>query len=325
VGHSLRQLNDFVTTLDPGVAGTAWSVDIATNQVVVDVDSTVTGQALATVHAAAVKAGGAVRVRQVAGTFQNLTTGGEAIYGGLYRCSLGFNVRSETADYFLTAGHCTNEAVEWFADADHDTKLGDRTGTSFPGNDYGIVRYTNASITVNGTVGAQDIESAGVAYVGEPVRRTGSTTGTRSGTVTGLNATVHYTGGNTVTGMIQPLDRVEIEAGAASFRARELGNLNAAVISLEAGVGDFDLDFEGLRRPETRLEIDMGLGSLEIRIPRNVGIRLKRDSFLAPLNAPGLERRNDFYYSSDWDSSSIRIDITVDAALGSISVIRFDP
>jgi hypothetical protein len=203
VDRSLRQLNDIVTTLDPAVAGTAWSIDIATNQVVVDVDSTVTEEGLAAVNAAVAKTYGAARVQKVQGEFRNLISGGDAIYGGGYRCSLGFNVRSGSTDYFLTAGHCTNEAVEWFADSGHATKLGDRTGTSFPGNDYGIVRYTNTSITISGTVGAQDIVSAGEAYVGEAVRRRGSTTGTRSGTVTGLNATVHYTGGNTVTGMIR--------------------------------------------------------------------------------------------------------------------------
>ncbi|GIH01961.1 hypothetical protein Rhe02_00280 [Rhizocola hellebori] len=203
VRHSLRQLNGVVTTLDPGVAGTAWSVDIATNQVVVDVDSTVTGSAWATVNAAVVKAAGAARVQRVAGSFRDLIGGGDAIYGGQFRCSLGFNVHSGSANSFLTAGHCTNEAAEWFADSGHATKLGNRTGTSFPGNDYGIVAYTNTSITVSGTAGAQDIVSAGDAYVGEPVRRTGSTTGTKSGTVTGLNATVHYVGGDTVTGMIR--------------------------------------------------------------------------------------------------------------------------
>jgi streptogrisin B len=39
--------------------------------------------------------------------------------------------------------------------------------------------------------------------VGEAVKRTGSTSGTHSGTVTGLNVTVHYAGGGRVSGMIR--------------------------------------------------------------------------------------------------------------------------
>jgi S1-C subfamily serine protease len=112
-------------------------------------------------------------------------------------------VRSGSTYFFLTAGHCTDLAVEWFADANHNTKLGDRAGSSFPGNDYGIVRYTNTSITISGTAGGQDIVSAANAYVGEPVTRRGSTTGIHSGTVTALNVTVHYVGSGTVRGMIQ--------------------------------------------------------------------------------------------------------------------------
>ncbi|HCU48751.1 MAG TPA: serine protease, partial [Micromonosporaceae bacterium] len=34
VKHSAAALNQIVTSLDPGIAGTAWSVDAATNQVV---------------------------------------------------------------------------------------------------------------------------------------------------------------------------------------------------------------------------------------------------------------------------------------------------
>jgi len=123
----------------------------------------------------------------------------------------------------------------------------------------------------------------------------------------------------------EEIESVEFQAGAASFRARELGNLNAAEISLEAGVGDYQLDLTGLRRPETRVEVEMGLGSLEIRIPREAGIRLERDSFLTSLDAPGLEREGDVHLSSNWDQATMRVDISVDAAFGSISIVRFDP
>ena len=57
--------------------------------------------------------------------------------------------------------------------------------------------YTNTSIAISG-----GFSSAANAYVSEPVRRRGSTTGIKSGTVTGLNATVHYSGGLLYDGSI---------------------------------------------------------------------------------------------------------------------------
>ncbi len=201
--RSTAALEQLMTRLDTGVPGTAWGVDAVSHQVVISVDGSVRGATLARLTAAAAGSGGAARIERVSGTFTPLISGGDAIYGSQYRCSLGFNVRSGSTYFFLTAGHCTNLASEWFSNANHTTKLGDRAGSSFPGNDYGIVRYTNTTITISGTVGSQDITSARDLVVGEAVTRRGSTTGIHSGTVTALNVTVHYVGSGTVRGLIQ--------------------------------------------------------------------------------------------------------------------------
>ncbi|MGA3489080.1 S1 family peptidase [Micromonosporaceae bacterium DT55] len=189
------------------VPGTAWWVDPASNQVVVSVDSTVTGAKLARVEAAAARLGGAVRIEAEAGVMSTLISGGQAIYaGGGGRCSLGFNVRSGSTYYFLTAGHCTNISSSWYSNSGQTSLLGTRTGTSFPGNDYGIVRHNNSANAAgnvslyNGSF--RDITSAGNAYVGQSVQRSGSTTGLRSGSVTALNATVNYAEGS-VSGLIR--------------------------------------------------------------------------------------------------------------------------
>jgi hypothetical protein len=188
------------------IAGTAWAVDSATNQVVVSLDQSVTGAKLAKVTAVLSKFGSAVRTERVAGTFHKYIAGGDAIYGGQYRCSLGFNVRSGSTYYFLTAGHCGNIASTWYSNSSHTAVLGNTAGSSFPGNDYAIVRYTNGSVPP-GTVdlyngSSQDITSAANAFVGESVKRSGSTTGVHSGTVSATNATVNYAEG-TVTGLIK--------------------------------------------------------------------------------------------------------------------------
>jgi len=188
------------------IAGTAWAVDPHTDQVVVSLDRTITGAKLTKVTAVTSKFGAAVRVEHVAGTFSKRIAGGDAIYGGGYRCSLGFNVRSGTTYYFLTAGHCGNIASTWYSNSSQTTVLGNTVGSSFPGNDYAIVKYSTSTVppgTVdlyNGT--RQDITTAANAYVGETVKRSGSTTGVHSGSVQALNATVNYAEGS-VSGLIK--------------------------------------------------------------------------------------------------------------------------
>ena len=193
--------------LGADVAGTAWYTDKETGKVVVTADSTVSAAGIAKIRKAAGARAGALEIKRTPGTFSKLIAGGQAIYAGGGRCSLGFNVRSGSTYYALTAGHCTNIGSTWYTNSSNTTVLGTRAGSSFPNNDYGIIRHSNVSAAdgrvylYNGSY--RDITGAGNAYVGQSVQRSGSTTGLHSGRVTGLNATVNYGGGDVVYGMIQ--------------------------------------------------------------------------------------------------------------------------
>ncbi|MFJ8666552.1 S1 family peptidase [Streptomyces sp. NPDC093600] len=201
----LAATSDAVRVAD--VAGTAWYTDQATGKIVVTADSTVSAAEIAKIRKAAGTGASSLEIKRTPGTFNKLIAGGQAIYAGGGRCSLGFNVRSGSTYYALTAGHCTNIASTWYTNSANTTVLGTRTGSSFPNNDYGIIRHSNASAAdgrvylYNGSY--RDITGAGNAYVGQSVQRSGSTTGLRGGTVTGLNATVNYGNGDVVYGMIQ--------------------------------------------------------------------------------------------------------------------------
>ncbi|MFJ9059469.1 S1 family peptidase [Streptomyces sp. NBC_00111] len=189
------------------IAGTAWYTEASTGKVVVTVDSTVSAAEIATIKKSVTDSGAKADINRTEGTFNKLIAGGQAIYAGGGRCSLGFNVRSGSTYYALTAGHCTAIGSTWYTNSGQTTLLGTRTGSSFPSNDYGIIRHSNAAAAdgrvylYNGSY--QDITSAANPSVGQSVKRSGSTTGVHSGTVTGLNATVNYGGGDIVYGLIQ--------------------------------------------------------------------------------------------------------------------------
>ncbi|MFF1421284.1 S1 family peptidase [Streptomyces sp. NPDC058200] len=181
------------------VAGTAWYTDKASGKVVVTVDSTVSAAEINKIKNSVADTAAGIRIQHTTGKFSKLIAGGEAITTGGSRCSLGFNVRVGSTNYALTAGHCTNIGSSW--------NIGTTAGTSFPTNDYGIIRHSNQGAAdgrvylYNGTY--REITGAANASVGLGVTRSGSTTGVHSGTVTGLNATVNYGGGQVVYGMIQ--------------------------------------------------------------------------------------------------------------------------
>ncbi len=114
----------------------------------------------------------------------------------------------------------------------------------------------------------------------------------------------------------------ELNVGAADFLARNLGNLRAERLEVGAGVGEVTLDFGGEWTRDMRVDVSMGLGALELRVPEDLGVTLHKDSFLTSLEAEGLERDGDLYRSANWTSARHKLTIELDAAFGSIRVVR---
>ncbi|GMR12456.1 MAG: hypothetical protein BMS9Abin29_0645 [Gemmatimonadota bacterium] len=117
------------------------------------------------------------------------------------------------------------------------------------------------------------------------------------------------------------MDVARFEVGAAEFTARHLGNLNARSIKVDAGVGDISLGLTGRWQRDARLSVDMGLGSLELRLPEGLGVKIVKDTFLTSFDSEGLVKRGNAYYSVDYEDADRRLTIDIDAAFGSIDVV----
>jgi len=115
-------------------------------------------------------------------------------------------------------------------------------------------------------------------------------------------------------------DEARFEVGAASFEAIQLGNLNCERYHLSGGVGEVVMDFTGDLRRQVNVDIDMGLGSLTLRVPRGVGLSVRRSGVLTSFDSEGLVKRGNVYESVGYDQSERKLNIDIDAALGTIRV-----
>ncbi|MGW7362532.1 S1 family peptidase [Streptomyces sp. NPDC054841] len=210
VRHSMNQLRSATEALRsaPLVTGTAWAVDYASNEVVVHADRTVSAADWSRMSDLAESIGGFVRMERTQGAFTTRLNGGASMLAGNIRCTAGFNVTDGRDTFILTAGHCGPVGTAWFGDREQDEQLGTTVASSFPGDDFSLVRYANGAsperpdIVEIGEGRGVRITGAADPVVGQQVFRSGSTTGFRSGRVTALNATVNYPEG-TVTGLIE--------------------------------------------------------------------------------------------------------------------------
>ena len=115
-------------------------------------------------------------------------------------------------------------------------------------------------------------------------------------------------------------EEVRMEAGAAQITVTGLGNAHASLLRFDGGVGDATLDFGGQWTRDAEARLQMGMGSLTLRFPRGLGVRIHKDSFLASFDHPGMVKRGDDWYSTNWDHATRKVTLDIEAAMGSIDV-----
>jgi hypothetical protein len=120
-------------------------------------------------------------------------------------------------------------------------------------------------------------------------------------------------------------EAMEVRVGAAQFEARQIANANCAQVRFEGGVGRVTLDFTGTWRRSMEADLEVGLGHLDLRLPRDVGVAVHLSRFLASFDAAGFEKRGDVYYSANWTSARQRLTLRINAAFGGVQVAWAGP
>ncbi|MFQ6674021.1 MAG: hypothetical protein ACE5GH_04470 [Fidelibacterota bacterium] len=115
--------------------------------------------------------------------------------------------------------------------------------------------------------------------------------------------------------------KVTFETGLGDFSATGLGNLRAKTFRLKVGLGSADVDLSGERVEDMKGEIEVGLGSLDLILPKDTNIRLSIDrSFLSSVDVDDLEHRGDEWISPRWEHERPTFELEISVGLGSVDV-----
>jgi hypothetical protein len=115
---------------------------------------------------------------------------------------------------------------------------------------------------------------------------------------------------------------LDVDVGAASFEARNLANANASAMHIHGGVGGVDLDFGGQWSQDVSVDVDLALGKLTLHVPRDVGVRVELQKFLASFDQQGLQKRGDAYFSENWDRAKYHLRLHAQTTFGGIEIDR---
>jgi hypothetical protein len=123
------------------------------------------------------------------------------------------------------------------------------------------------------------------------------------------------------------MDRLHLVAGATEMEATNLANANAAEIAVEGGAASFVLDFGGTLRRDTRVRINAGMVTVEVRVPAVTAAKITPHAVLGSVDAgDGFTTREGGYWTAGAVAGGTPV-LTIDAsvALGALKLRATDP
>jgi hypothetical protein len=118
---------------------------------------------------------------------------------------------------------------------------------------------------------------------------------------------------------------ISIESGVSKFTATDLGNLNFRKLKFSGGVGSYKLDFNGKFRQSAEVQIEVGLGSIHVSVPKSIPAKLVYDdnwfsSF--SLDDDFEKTHKGVFETDDFHDALKRLTIRMESGLGSVRVYR---
>jgi hypothetical protein len=115
-----------------------------------------------------------------------------------------------------------------------------------------------------------------------------------------------------------PLD-VNLNLGAGKGNVN-LQGLDIHHADVKVGVGRLDLDLTGPRKSDMHVDIEGGVGTAIIRLPRNIGVRVHASGGLGDVSSGGLHRDGDDYTNDAVGKSPNTIYVSVSGGVGQVTL-----
>ncbi len=115
---------------------------------------------------------------------------------------------------------------------------------------------------------------------------------------------------------------INLDVGAAKIDM-DLSNLKTKYLDIDGGASSVKIKL-GDKSDYTKLNIDAGVSSLYIKIPKSSGCEIKSESFLVSKSFSGFHKhKKGVYRTQNFDDNAKKIYINIDAAISSLKVRRY--
>jgi predicted membrane protein len=117
------------------------------------------------------------------------------------------------------------------------------------------------------------------------------------------------------------MDHLLLRSGAANVEISGMGYASPREVQVEGGVGNIILDFGGPWSGSSQVKVTAGVGSLTLRFPEDVGVRIVMEGGLGSVKTgPGWRLSEGAYVNNAYGQSEATIQVTLITGVGSVTV-----
>jgi len=113
-----------------------------------------------------------------------------------------------------------------------------------------------------------------------------------------------------------------VNAGASKLEISGIGNAGPRRVTVQGGVGDMTLDLTGDWPQSANVYVTAGVGALTLRLPDNVGVRVRAAGGLSSIDAPDFHRSGNDYVNDAFGEAETELDVRVTTGVGSVRLIE---
>ena len=111
--------------------------------------------------------------------------------------------------------------------------------------------------------------------------------------------------------------RVELGAGKADL---SIGTLALSKLEVNMGVGETVVDLAGDWKNDFQGKIHGGVGQATVKLPRDVGVRVRARGGIGEIRADELKKDGDTYTNDAYGKSSVTLQVEVEGGIGQINL-----
>jgi hypothetical protein len=117
-----------------------------------------------------------------------------------------------------------------------------------------------------------------------------------------------------------PLD-LAVQMGVGQSQLR-VGKLSLTHLDVRIGAGEMQLDLTGDRKMNLSAEIQGGVGSATIYLPKDVGVKVHASGGIGAVSTHGMAKDDDDYVNSAYGKTPATITLDIQGGVGAIDLVQ---